>query len=499
MISVTLDAPDDFEGWRDAVRRLIAAGVDPAQVAWPVAGAVGDLFGAGEAVPGETAQLVAPKAFIPLARAAVLHSDVERFGLLHRLLADIVARKRRLDDRADPMVVRIEALAKSVRRDIHKMRAFVRFRKVEEGSRYVAWFEPEHHIVRANAKFFIDRFASMHWSILTPAISIHWDGKYLTEGPGAVRADAPEGDPVEDAWKRYYASIFNPARLKVGAMMKEMPKKYWHNMPETALIGALVAGAQARSAAMIEASVAPLPLAGGAGGGRDQAQRHRTGPPKPLPRAGGAFPALTASPTDDPVAWDWQTIKSEAQRCKRCPLFHPATQTVFGEGPLDARLMLVGEQPGDSEDLAGRVFVGPAGQLLDAALEEAGIDRRALYITNAVKHFKFELRGKRRIHSAPNAGEIEACRWWLTRERELIRPQLTLALGATAARSLFGKVMPVGKSRGQNLTLPDGGAARITMHPSYLLRLPDPEVAARERESFVADLKGAWAQLTALV
>ena len=474
MISVTLDAPDDFEGWRDAVRRLITAGVDPAQVAWHVAGDAGDLFGAGEAVPGDAAQLAVPKAFIPLARAAILHSDPERFGLLHRLLADIVARKRRMDDRADPLVVRIEALAKSVRRDIHKMRAFVRFRKVEEGGRYVAFFEPDHHIARANAKFFIDRFASMHWSILTPAVSIHWDGKHLTEGPGAVRGDAPDGDPVEDAWKRYYASIFNPARLKVGAMMKEMPKKYWHNMPETALIAELVAGAQARSAAMIEAGAAPLPP------------------------AGGAFPALAAAPTDDPVAWDWQTTKSEAQRCKRCPLFHPATQTVFGEGRLDARLMLVGEQPGDSEDLAGRAFVGLAGQLLDAALEEAGIDRRALYITNAVKHFKYELRGKRRIHSAPNAGEIEACRWWLTRERDLIRPQLTLALGATAARSLFGKVMPVGKSRGQALVLPDGSAARITVHPSYLLRLPDADVAARERVAFVDDLKAAWAQLTAI-
>lgn len=493
MISVTLDAPDDFEGWREAVRRLIAAGVDPAEVGWHVAGEAGDLFGAGEAVSGEAAQLAVPKAFIPLARAAILHSDLERFGLLHRLLADIVGRKRRLDDRADPLVVRIEALAKSVRRDIHKMRAFVRFRKVEEGSRYVAWFEPEHHIVRANAKFFIDRFASMHWSILTPAISIHWDGQRLTEGPGAVRGDAPDGDPVEDAWKRYYASIFNPARLKVGAMMKEMPKKYWHNMPETALIGELVAGAQARSAAMIDAG-ATQPRA------RSMSRDERMN----ASARGGivladkkAVLSGTAQPTDDPQAWDWQTIKSEAQRCKRCPLFHPATQTVFGEGPLDARLMLVGEQPGDSEDLAGRVFVGPAGQLLDAALEEAGVDRRALYITNAVKHFKFELRGKKRIHSAPNAGEIEACRWWVTRERELVRPQLTLALGATAARSLFGKVMPVGKSRGQNLTLPDGGAARITMHPSYLLRLPDPEVAARERAAFVDDLKAAWAQLTA--
>ncbi len=465
MISVTLDAPDDFDGWRNAVKRLIGASVDPAQVRWHVAGEVGDLFGAvAEQVEGD-AQLVVPKAFIPLARAAFLHSDPERFVLLHRLLADIVARTRRLDDRADPLVVRIEGLAKSVRRDIHKMRAFVRFRKVEEGGCYVAWFEPDHHIVRANAKFFIDRFASMHWSILTPALSIHWDGNTLSEGPGAVRGDAPDGDPVEDAWRRYYASIFNPSRLKIGVMMKEMPKKYWHNMPETALIGELVAGAQARSAAMIDAG-------------------------SPLPQAGGALADAQHR---------WTVIRSEAHRCKRCPLFGDATQMVFGEGPLDAPLMLVGEQPGDQEDLAGRPFVGPAGRLLDAALEEAGIDRSAIYLTNAVKHFKFVAQGKRRLHQSPTPGEIDACRWWVDKERALVRPRMTVALGASAARSLFGKTTAIGRSRGQTLILPDGGAARITVHPSYLLRLPDREAAQQEHRRFVADLSNAWARSAAPV
>lgn len=458
MISVTLDAPDDFDGWRNAVKRLIGAGVDPAQLCWHVAGEVGDLFGAVAEPVGGEARLAVPKAFIPLARAAILHSDPERFVLLHTLLADIIARTRRLDDRADPLVVRIEGLAKNVRRDIHKMRAFVRFRKVDEGDRYVAWFEPDHHIVRANATFFIDRFASMHWSILTPAVSIHWDGKRLSEGPGAVRGDAPDGDPVEDAWKRYYASIFNPARLKVGAMMKEMPRKYWHNMPETALIGELVAGAQARSAAMISAGT-------------------------PLPQAG----EVKADTLDA-----WAVLRSEAHRCKRCPLFGDATQMVWGQGPLDAPLMLVGEQPGDQEDVSGNPFVGPAGQILDGALEEAGIDRQAIYLTNAVKHFKFVQQGKRRLHQSPTAGEIDACRWWMDRERALIRPRMTLALGASAARSLFGKTMPVARSRGMLLTAADGGAARITVHPSYLLRLPDADMAESVRRHFVADLRAAW-------
>ncbi len=481
MISVTLDAPDDFDGWRNAVKRMIGAGVDPSQVRWHVAGEVGDLFGAVAEPVGGEAQLAVPKAFIPLARAAILHSDPERFALLHTLLAGIIARTRRLDDRADPLVVRIEALAKNVRRDIHKMRAFVRFRKVDDGDRYVAWFEPGHHIVRANAKFFVDRFASMHWSILTPAVSIHWDGKKLTEGPGAVRGDAPDGDPVEDAWKRYYASIFNPARLKVGAMMKEMPKKYWHNMPETALIGELVAGAQARSAAMIDAAPAPAKI------GRMDASARGGALFSTAPELSGTATAMAGDTLDR-----WTVIRSEAHRCKRCPLFGDATQLVFGEGPLDAPLMLVGEQPGDQEDVAGRPFIGPAGQLLDAALEEAGIDRNAIYLTNAVKHFKFTQQGKRRLHQSPTAGEIDACRWWIDKERALIRPRMTLALGASAARSLFRKTMPVGKSRGVTMAAADGDAARITVHPSYLLRLPDADLAATERDHFVADLRTAW-------
>ena len=151
--------------------------------------------------------------------------------------------------------------------------------------------------------------------------------------------------------------------------------------------------------------------------------------------------------------------------------------------------MFVGEQPGDQEDIAGRPFVGPAGQLFDRALGEAGVDRSRAYVTNAVKHFKFDLRGKRRIHSKPGAGEIEACRWWIEQERDLIKPAVTVALGATAARSLFGKVMTIGKSRGSPLELPGGGEGWITVHPSYLLRIEDKVAAAEEYARFVEDLR----------
>ena len=186
----------------------------------------------------------------------------------------------------------------------------------------------------------------------------------------------------------------------------------------------------------------------------------------------------------------WEQLLADAKRCTRCHLYKPATQTVFGEGPLDARILFVGEQPGDQEDLAGRPFVGPAGQLFDRALGDAGIDRSATYVTNAVKHFKFEPRGKRRIHSRPQGPEIEACRWWIEQERELIRPRVTVALGATAARSLFGRTVTISRMRGEPHLLPDdGGEAWVTVHPSFLLRVPEEARKREEYGRFVADLR----------
>jgi len=185
----------------------------------------------------------------------------------------------------------------------------------------------------------------------------------------------------------------------------------------------------------------------------------------------------------------WEELLKEARACTRCHLYKYATQTVFGEGPLDAAIVFVGEQPGDQEDLAGRPFVGPAGQLFDRALEAAEIDRSTVYVTNAVKHFKFIRRGKRRIHNKPEAGEIEACRWWLDHERALIRPPVTVALGATAARALTGKTVTISRARENPLTLDDGGECWITVHPSFLLRIPEEDRRKAEKKLFLRDLK----------
>ena len=185
----------------------------------------------------------------------------------------------------------------------------------------------------------------------------------------------------------------------------------------------------------------------------------------------------------------WEALLKDARKCTRCDLYKYATQTVFGEGPLDASIMFVGEQPGDQEDIAGRPFVGPAGTLFDDALERAGIDRSTVYVTNAVKHFKFVQKGKKRIHNKPDAGEIDACRWWIDHERELIRPPITVALGATAARSLLDKVVTISRVRGEPIPLDGGGECWVTVHPSFLLRIPDRERKREERTLFVRDLK----------
>jgi DNA polymerase len=453
MITARLSADDDFDGWRDQCRGLLRIGARPEDVIWQVGEKATDLFAdTPQQTPAVAPTIGVPQEFVNLARSVICHSDPARFSLLHQLLGDIKARRRRMDDAADPLLRSLHDMAKHVRRDIHKMRAFVRFRRVEQedGEHFIAWFEPDHHIVRTNAAFFVRRFASMRWSILTPQLSIYWDKDRLHEGPPAKREDAPTEDLIEDQWKTYYGSIFNPARLKVKAMLKEMPKKYWHNMPETALISSLVQSARGREIAMIETEFTP-----------------------------------------SSAATTIEALHKEAKACRRCPLHGPATQIVFGKGSENAPLMFVGEQPGDQEDMQGRPFVGPAGQLFDAALAEAGVDRNRAYVTNAVKHFKFKPQGKRRIHERPNVGEINHCRWWLKREIELVQPELIVALGATAARSLIGRNIPITANRGQMFESVEGVPVLVTIHPSFLLRLPDAEQAQEERRKFVADLESA--------
>ena len=207
------------------------------------------------------------------------------------------------------------------------------------------------------------------------------------------------------------------------------------------------------------------------------------------------MPQNPAAEADGPLVTSLAALRAAIDACRRCPLYKNATQGVAGEGSRQARLMLVGEQPGDKEDLAGKPFVGPAGRLLDQALADAGVDRKQAFITNAVKHFKHEMRGKRRLHKRPNAHEVDRCRWWIERELAIVRPEMVVAMGATAARSLFLRPMTIGTNRGRALHLEDGTRAVITIHPSALLRIEEPADKEREYRAFVADLRQAAAAL----
>jgi len=483
VITANLPAIPTFADWRDAARNMLAIAAKPEEVVWRTEGESDLFINAPTPNLKPIATIFVPRAFIDIARKAVLHSDPQRFALLYRVLWRLQQNRALVEDAADKDIVQLNALAKAVRRDEHKMHAFVRFKEIESetGPRYVAWFEPQHHIVQETADFFVRRFAGMHWSIFTPEASAHWDGEKLSFGPGGKRIDVPAEDARDEDWRTYYANMFNPARLKVAAMTREMPKHYWHNMPETSLIPNLIKSASTRTETMVASA-----------------------PSAPRKRAGAAHAKIAPKdlPTQlEPVAEQRETpaslsdLTKALQSCRACPLWRDATQAVPGEGIVHEPLLaLVGEQPGDQEDLAGHPFIGPAGQVLNRALAEAGIDRRELFVTNAVKHFKHEPRGKRRLHMRPNTGEIEMCRWWLAHELTLVRPRLTVALGATALQSLATYRGTLEKARGQTLSTREGAPLRATIHPSYLLRLPDEAAKQQQFERFVAELRQAKAQ-----
>ena len=460
-------------GWRDAARRLRASDVKPDQVEWRVGEGRG-LFAAAPPPAADGAAFTVPRAFVELADDVLLHRSERRFHLLYRLLWRMRDQPRLLDMAGDREVAEALGMQKSVRQAIHKAHAFVRFRKVEGEpvETYVAWFEPPHRVTLRAADWFVRRMANLRFSILTPDVSVHWDGQALSAGPGVSKAEAPQEDRLEDYWRAYYASVFNPARVNSRVMTQHMAQKYWRNLPEAELIPSLVAAASNRTQAMVaQPPTTPSPRAA-----RIAARRSRD---EPIDT--GVAPESLAE------------IAAAVQVCRRCELWRDATQGVPGEGAPHARLMFVGEQPGDQEDLAGHPFVGPAGQLFDRALAEAGAVRAETYVTNAVKHFKHEPRGKRRLHKTPNAGEVQACRWWLDNERRLVRPKVIVALGSTAAQAVLGRPVSVLKERGPAGALAGGAKAFLTVHPSYLLRIPDAEAKQAAYAEFVRDLKAAWA------
>jgi DNA polymerase len=294
---------------------------------------------------------------------------------------------------------------------------------------YLGWYSPAHFVLEANAQLLVRRFADMTFTVVTPDGVAHWDREQLRFASGTMVRD---DDALRHWWQAHRAKLLKDARLGTA-------------VPEAE---ALDEAPRSPDRPAIEAVVLPL-------------------------RA------------DAPL----QEAMHEASDCRRCHLYEPATQTVFGEGPAHAPVAFVGEQPGDQEDVIGRPFVGPAGQIMDRAMEEAGIDRRSVYITNAVKHFKFEPRGKRRIHKTPETPEIQACRFWLDVELVRLQPKLVVAMGGTAARAILGRQVTITRERGKAIEGPDGQKVFVTVHPSYLLRVPDEDAKAREYRAFVEDLR----------
>ncbi len=475
-----LKAADDFEGWRKASRSAFENSLPPEMVSFQIEGEQQSLLDALNETNTATMacqkdiatrNLIATKTFLALAKLVVCHSDSERFSLLYKLLLRLQNERNLLGKTVDPEVHHANALAKEVRRDMHKMKAFVRFRKTDElkdgTEQFVAWFEPTHHIVKATAPFFMRRFAGMHWSILSPNDCVHWDGKVLRFSEGVPKSKAPKEDALEDYWRSYYASIFNPARLKVGAMTSEMPKKYWKNLPEADLIPGLIQQAQSREQSMLE-SAPTVPI--------ETMMQHRQHP--------------VDYAQDNPTTFNsLEELNSGLNGCRLCPLYKPATQVVCGQGVASNDIMLIGEQPGDHEDIQGQPFVGPAGQLLKSVMADLEIE--IPYITNAVKHFKFEPCGKRRIHKTPNASEIDHCRWWLQKEIELVKPKVIVAMGASALRGVTGKSGKISELKRKPITLENEIVLVVTRHPSSILRTKDVAQKAAAHQEFKEDLRFA--------
>lgn len=453
-----------FESWRDASRSLLQRGVEPESVVWTddssPAGGLPFKEPDKRSDEQETARLRIPKEFLEQAQLAACYRDASRWSLLYRIAFRLTHGEPKLMSIVvDDDITRLRMMAKAVSRDRHKMTAFVRFREiiVDSVPHYIAFHRPDHCILRLASAFFVERFRPMHWTILTPEESVQWDTHELRFGPGMSARSGPREDDVEALWLTYYRSIFNPARLKVKQMVQELPVRHWKTLPEAALIPELIRSAGSRSEEM------------------QAMAKRRTQEVAPVPDSTSL-----------------RVLEDAGRTCLACEWARKCTQTVFGKGPKDARIVLVGEQPGDIEDRKGEPFSGPAGQLLRSIIKETGFDESMIYFTNAVKHFKFEPRGKRRIHQTPSARDISVCKPWLEAELKAIRPDVLVCLGATAAKSIFGHGFRITQSRGEWLESDWCRSTLATWHPSAILRVPDPDAAEAMRADLMKDLRMAF-------
>jgi probable DNA metabolism protein len=461
-----------FAEWREAARELLAFEIAPHAVAWATHDGGGDLFSSAPA-PLAAAEapvldprranptLHLPRKLMDMLQSAACCRVADRWPFLYRVVWRWQHGEQVVMSAADEDGSRLHAMVKAVHREEHDMHAYIRFRERPEAAgppRFVAWFEPSHDVLPQVAQHFVSRMGRISWMIATPDASVLWDGETLHNTGPLMSGAADLDDAGEALWLTYYRSIFNPARLNAQLMKSHIPSRFWKNLPEGAVVPELVSQA--------------------ANGVR------RTGQAEAVGQRSGTTIAIAAD-----KAQPQRDAPSTLDQCRRCDLWQHATQAVGGSGPARARIMLVGEQPGDQEDLAGLPFVGPAGQLLDRALADAGIARDSVYLTNAVKHFKWEPRGKRRLHKTPAQREVEACHYWLDQELAQVRPDVVVALGSTALKSVLGT---------GHVTLKDtlgkpirhGGRWVVTVyHPSFVLRVPDEESKSRAMAVMVDGLR----------
>ena len=475
----------DFRHWRNVARAAFQSRISPQDIDFKENDGQRSLFGASEEFAigsggNESSgggQETAPaartfdvnKTFVSLAEKVSYHRDPARWNLLYRILWRIAGDEPHLLQMCtDDDIVRLLKFEKEVRRDAHKMKAFVRFRKVirDDEEFYVAWHRPDHRIVRLVAPFFSRRFKGMNWTIMTPDESVIWDQSQLIYDKGLPRSAAPDSDELEQLWKTYYANIFNPARVKVKMMKSEMPVRHWSTLPEAEIIADLLADAPRRVEEMIQSHE----------GFVDTAQAFMPQSPEP--------PSLS-------------TLRDAAAACRACDLYSDAIQVVFGSGPENARIVIVGEQPGDQEDLVGQPLVGPAGQILNKALAVAGIDREAIYLTNVVKHFKHQVassaeqnKSKRRLHQKPNAREVRCCRPLFDAEwANLSEAVVLICLGATAANAIITPGFKITSQRGQWHSTDYCDRTIASWHPSAILRSVDQASSEQKFNQLVHDLE----------
>ena len=476
---------ETFAEWREAARELLSYDVSPERITWssPLVG--GDLFSGAPpaAAPGHDASMAPagaalperppraaphiPRSFMDMLQSAACCRMPDRWAFLYRVIWRWQLGEHDVQSPADEDGARLNSMVKAVRREEHDMHAYIRFRErpAEAGPpRFVAWYEPRHDVLPQVAEHFVSRMGKVSWMIATPEASVLWDGHTLhNTGPLVKNSDDLE-DTGEALWLTYYRSVFNPARLNAGIMRQHIASDRWKHLPE--------------------AKIVPHMISEAAMGARKVGQYEAVGQ-----RRGTVIPIAAEDAQPE------RQQPSKLDECRRCELWQYATQAVPGEGPKKARIMFVGEQPGDQEDLAGQPFVGPAGKLLDSVCDKAGVERDTIYVTNAVKHFKWEPRGKRRLHKTPAQREIEACHYWLDTELASVEPTVIVALGATALKSVLRTAnVTLKNSLGKPLRH-EGRWVVTTYHPSYVLRVPGEDAKRAAFDIMVESLKLAHALL----